>query len=264
MKKKILETICWARRYINRLAFKLSGRSHSNQQDLEDLCNKFSGKRCFIVCNGPSLKPDDLTRIQENGDISFAANKIDKIFPRTSWRPTYYLVFDDSFQRTLLSTMQKINCECQFYRTDSYLTTHKIKGHKVLWLNTDGNREYLDSPKFSADLSKVVYAIATVTYISLQLAVYLGFKEIYIIGCDNSYGIEKLKDGTIVNHNKTSYFDGSDKNDSAKIVGETWQMNIAYEYARKYADENGIKIFNATRGGYLEAFERVNFDKLFS
>lgn len=264
MKKILFGTIGWARVCINRFAFKLSGRLHSNQQDLGALRNKYLGKRCFIVCNGPSLNPDDLTRIHENGDISFATNKIDKIFSKTPWRPTYYLVFDNSFQRTLLSTMRNMECVCQFYRTDSYLTTRQIKNHKVLWLNTDGNRKYLESPKFSEDLVDIVYAIATVTYISLQLAVYLGFKEIYIIGCDNSYGIEKLKDGTIINHNKTSYFEGSDKKDSAKIVGETWQMNIAYEYARKYADENGIKIFNATRGGYLEAFERVNFDKLFS
>ena len=91
----------------------------------------------------------------------------------------------------------------------------------------------------------------------------LGFREIYIIGCDNSYGIEILKDGTIVNHNKQSYFEGSDAK-SQKVAASTWQMNIAYEYARKYADANGIKIFNATRGGYLEAFERVDFDTLFS
>ena len=204
-----------------------------------------------------------MTKIHENGDISFAANKIDKIFPKTPWRPTYYSVFDESLQRTLLSTMQNVDCECQFYRTDSYLTTRKISGKKVLWLNTDGNRKYLDNPKFSENLANVTYAIATVTYISIELAVYLGFREIYIIGCDNSYGIEILKDGTIVNHNKQSYFEGSDAK-SQKVAASTWQMNIAYEYARKYADANGIKIFNATRGGYLEAFERVDFDTLFS
>lgn len=249
---------------MNRIAFKLSGKTQINQQELEALHNKYSGNRCFIICNGPSLNAEDLTKIHENGDISFAANKIDKIFPKTPWRPTYYSVFDEGYQRTLLSTMQNVYCECQFYRTDSYLTTRKIKGKKVLWLNTDGNRKYLDNPKFSENLSDITYAIATVTYISIELAVYMGFREIYIIGCDNSYGIEVLKDGTIVNHNKPSYFEGSDKNDSTKNIGSPWQMNIAYEYARKYADKHGIKIFNATRGGYLEAFERVDFDTLFS
>ena len=95
MKKILFGTIGWARVCINRFAFKLSGRLHSNQQDLGALRNKYLGKRCFIVCNGPSLNPDDLTRIHENGDISFATNKIDKIFSKTPWRPTYYLVFNE-------------------------------------------------------------------------------------------------------------------------------------------------------------------------
>lgn len=249
---------------INNLAFNFSGKTKYNHKELEVLRNIHLGKRCFLVCNGPSLKANDLTKIHKNGDISFAANKIDKIFPNTPWRPTYYSVFDTKFQRTLLKTMQNIDCECQFYRTDSFLTTRKIKNKQVLWLNTDGNRQYLEKPEFSENITDVVYTIGTVTYVSLQLAVYMGFKQIFIIGCDNSYGIERLKDGTIINHNKASYFAGASDKDNKTIIGATWEMNIAYEYARKYADEHGIKIFNATRGGYLEAFERVDFDSLFS
>ena len=41
-------------------------------------------------------------------------------------------------------------------------------------------------------------------------------------------------------------------------------MTKAYEAFRRYADENGIKVKNATRGGKLEIFERVDFDSLFS
>ena len=39
---------------------------------------------------------------------------------------------------------------------------------------------------------------------------------------------------------------------------------LAYQAAREYADRHGIKIYNATRGGKLEVFERVDFDSLFS
>lgn len=37
----------------------------------------------------------------------------------------------------------------------------------------------------------------------------------------------------------------------------------AYKSARLYAENHGIKIYNATRGGELEVFERVNFDDIF-
>ena len=36
-----------------------------------------------------------------------------------------------------------------------------------------------------------------------------------------------------------------------------------YMCAKEYAERHEIKIYNATRGGKLEVFERVDFDSLF-
>ncbi len=41
-------------------------------------------------------------------------------------------------------------------------------------------------------------------------------------------------------------------------------MNRSYELCKEFAEKNGVKIYNATRGGKLEVFERVDFDSLFS
>lgn len=236
-------------------------QKQDNDRNLKSLQNCHKGRRCFIICNGPSLKPEDLTMIHKKGDISIASNKIDKIFSQTEWRPTYYVITDNGYQFSLLDTMKKIPAKVKFFRQESFMVTSKAGG-KCVWLNVDGDRTLLEDPKFSEDASEVVYAIGTVTYTMLQLAVYMGMREIYIIGCDNSYGLERKKDGTIVNNGTASYFAGSDSK-SDKNVGSTWEMNIAYEYARIYADEHGINIYNATRGGHLEAFERVSFDCLF-
>lgn len=112
------------------------------------------------------------------------------------------------------------------------------------------------------DLKNGVYDIATVTYSMLQIAVSMGIRDIYIIGCDNSYGKEVKKDGTVVDNGTVSYFAGSDPKET-KHAAATWEMDIAYEYAKKFAKEHDIHIYNATRGGHLEAFERVDFDSLF-
>ena len=40
-------------------------------------------------------------------------------------------------------------------------------------------------------------------------------------------------------------------------------MKVAFEFAEEYSKEHGFRIYNATRGGALEAFERVDFDSLF-
>lgn len=251
----------WLISYSNRL-FRNSSRKMKSDSLLKELRDKHKGKRAFVICNGPSLKAEDLTKIHENGDISIASNKIDKIFNQTQWRPTYYCVSDEAYQYSLLDVMNHVPAEVKFFRTDSFVTTRNVTSPTV-WLNTDGDRKLLDNPNFSERIDDIIYAIASVTYMLMQIMVYMGVRELYIIGCDNSYAIERKKDGTIVHKGGSSYFAGSDEKDNAKTVGASWEMNIAYEFARKYADEHGIKIFNATRGGHLEAFERVDFDSLF-
>lgn len=65
----------------------------------------------------------------------------------------------------------------------------------------------------------------------LQIAVSMGIRDIYIIGCDNSYGKEVKKDGTVVDNGTVSYFAGSDPKET-KHAAATWEMDIAYEYAK--------------------------------
>lgn len=233
-----------------------------NQRKIAKLKDIHKGKRAFIVCNGPSLSGKDLDTLFEHNEISFACNKINNIFGQTCWRPTYYTIMDEPYQFSLLSTMNAVPAEVKFFRQESYCVTRKVKGNS-LFLNADGKLELLDNPKFSDDISDTIYTIATVTYAMLQIAVYMGIKELYIIGCDNSYKVEKKPDGTIVFNNHDSYFKGAPEDKGKVRVISTWQNDVAYKFARKYADMHNIKIFNATRGGCLEVFERVDFDTLF-
>ena len=57
--------------------------------------NKYSGKRCFLIGNGPSLKAEDLTKLYKNGDITFAFNRVYNIFDDTEWRPKFYISQDE-------------------------------------------------------------------------------------------------------------------------------------------------------------------------
>lgn len=242
--------------------YNLSDNKQKSNRLMTELSGIHSGKRAFIVCNGPSLKAEDLTKIYQNGDISFACNKIQGIFDSTPWRPTYYCVIDEGYQHSLVDVMNQVPAEIKFFRESSYISTKKVHSPTV-WIKSYGSRSYLEHPMFSEDLRKGMYTIATVTYAMFQIAVHMGIKELYIIGCDNSYAVERTKDGKIINKGGQSYFKGSGMENSKNIVGSTWECDIAYEFAARYAHEHGIKIFNATRGGHLEAFQRVDFDSLF-
>lgn len=251
----------WYRKSVSRILFNISSSRKANLQRVQYLSNIHKGKRAFIICNGPSLLPEDLEVIVKNDDISFACNKIDKIFSRTNWRPTYYAVLDETFQYSLIDTMNNIPASIKFFSKNSYIKTRKVSGNAI-FLDTKGGTELLENPRFSEYLPSGIYTIGTTTYSLIQIAVGMGIKEIYIIGCDNHYAREIKRDGIIVNNGGNSYFKGASQKEQATAAA-TWQMNVAYEFARKYADTHGIKIYNATRGGYLEAFERVDFDTLF-
>lgn len=56
---------------------------------------KFAGKRCFLIGNGPSLRAEDMTRLHEAGEITFAFNRIYNIFDQTPWRPNFYISQDE-------------------------------------------------------------------------------------------------------------------------------------------------------------------------
>lgn len=89
----------------------------------------------------------------------------------------------------------------------------------------------------------------------------MGFTEIYLIGVDNKYANERKKDGSVVNNSMKSYF-GKDYANESAVVASTWEMDEVYKFVEKYSRENGFRIFNATRGGYLETFERVSLDDI--
>lgn len=114
----------------------------------------------------------------------------------------------------------------------------------------------------SEDITKGVSRGHTVTFTSIQLAIYMGFKEIYLLGVDFSYSVVIDKNGkTFKNDNVQDYFNG--KKYDTTMMNYNGMLH-AYQTAKKYCDEHSIIIKNTTRGGKLEVFERVDFDSLFA
>lgn len=95
----------------------------------------------------------------------------------------------------------------------------------------------------------------TVTYSMIQAAVALGFKEIYLLGIDFNY--QMSADGKV--DDNLSY--SKELNTKFKVGSPNMDYNLqAYMEAQRYCTNKGISIFNATRGGKLEVFDRVNLD----
>ncbi len=228
-----------------------------------------TGKRCLIIGNGPSLKLEDLEKSKKLGFITMASNMIFNCFEQTSWRPDYYFFTDVMGMRSVFSEKEKLtfvlkNCEYAFTRTDGLLFDYRnvedIRNLMYFDFVYSKDEEQFD---FSEDCSKQIYIGYTVTYAMLQMAVYMGFKEIYLIGMDHNFSVEKAsKDGNVTVDETVQ--------DHAKILGGTkvwgvadvYKITCAYNSAKQYAEEHNIQIYNATRGGKLEVFKRIHFDSI--
>jgi len=237
----------------------LNGKQRESLRTLRELKDKYKGKRCFVLGNGPSLTKEDVEKLRN--EVTFASNRVYKMFSVTDWRPTYFGMIDEGVaKKEDCVELSKLDCTVKFYLSEGYWAFKKISGNSC-YIHSWWQRKYLKKPGFSLDLCKGIYSIATVTYVLIQIAVWMGFTEIYLLGCDNSYRVERNKDGSIVTHNdRKSYFGNQGKLEAN--VGSSWECNIAYEYAEKFSREHGFRIYNATRGGMLEAFERKNLDEV--
>lgn len=236
--------------------------------------DKYKGETCFIIGNGPSLRIEDLDKLI--GKHCFAANGIYKMFPHTSWRPEFYFSQDALMtQDFLLRDIEKIiDLESIFTSINSKMVDFNEKYGNIQYMRLYYEEDDSGLPIFSTDCEKIIYLSCTVTYSMLQMAVYMGFQTIYLIGMDCSYPYEVLEDGTVMhNNNVKDYGDiiGDLFSEVCKDIkgvkgvwaAETFQHIKGYKAAKKFAESNNIQIYNATRGGELEVFERVNFDSLF-
>lgn len=214
--------------------------------------NIHKGDRCFIVATGPSLTMSDLALIKN--EITFGMNSITKIFDKTDWRPTYYGIQDRQVYEKMEDSI------LDYYRSaDNVFVADQLGRYFNLPANFiqfpyNGNYHiyrgaYEDySVDFSPNAYEVVYDGYSITYSLIEIAIYMGFKEIYLLGADCNYPKGEK------NHFVESGF--VDKNAASNPI----RMRVGYQAAKEYADAHGIKIVNCTRGGMLETFKRMNLE----
>ena len=237
---------------------------------IKSLHNKYKDQRCFIIGSGPSLRPEDLDKLAENHEICFGSNRIYKIFPKTKWRPDYYLSIDGDFLFSSIDEIKKSGDYPKLLR--DYARKYGRNEKDNIWylcLNSRMQRDFYNRkpPEYiSVDLSDHISGFGTVTAVAIELAIYMGFSRIYLLGCDHNYPLKADMNGNVYRDPSVSaaYFAGAEENSNAAQGVQTVDfMTESYVVCKKSAEELHVQIYNATRSGKLEVFERVDFDSLF-
>ncbi len=227
--------------------------------------NKYSGKRCFFIGNGPSLTTNDLTLLKNNNEIAFAFNRIYNIFDETSWRPNFYISQDEKMLAGCQNEVSKLDIPVKFIPIQMKWY-HNIEINNALYFNFKSQPDGVNSEFcFSSDPSVEIYCENTAMYTAAQMAAYMGFSEIYFIGVDHHFHTSINNKGEIVVDNTVKdYFSDKYNEDKDNLyIPNTERSTLTYVAMKKHCEARNIKVYNATRGGKLEVFPRVDFDTLF-
>ncbi len=270
--------LCARQRFFDRIGVKRSergfriGKIPGDQSRIAALKGSGAGKPCFIIGNGPSLKQTDIFRL--NNEITIAANGAYKAFNDWGFAASY-LLFEDVEQTEIRGPeIRHINGPLKIAALhNAYAIARPWKD--LLFMNARlADDAYWDDPgiQFSRDFPQTVYLGSTITYIALQLAYFLGCDPVYLVGVDHDYG--RLSDDfapgkitvTVENQalvNKAHFTDQYYKIGDMIGVPNVDLQTQAFEIARAAFESDGRNVLNATHGGKLEVFERIDFNKLF-
>jgi len=232
-------------------------RGRRSRRTLRSLKDTHRGQRCFIIGNGPSLKEMDLRPLA--GEKTFSLNRGYLLFERMGGPSTYHVVVNPLVVQQWARDLERLPC-----RTfASWGTRHRLDPRsEVVYIEPPSSRL---EPYFSKEVTRGMWQGATVTYVALQLAFYLGFEKVVLIGVDHRFraqGIpnqEVVSTSSDVDHFAPDYFG----------PGARWQLpdletsELAYTLARHYYRQDGRVILDATVNGALQVFPKAEFASLF-
>lgn len=223
---------------------------------LAGLKNIHAGQRAFIIGNGPSLKQTDLGRLK--GEITFGLNRIYLMFPQLGFSSTYFVSVNDLVIQQCVNDISALPMpKFLSWRSHRFFPRGPLPAN---FLYTT-----YDNPAFARDVRRRVWESATVTYVALQLAFHMGFKQVILVGVDHNSNVPGKANATIVsqgddpNHFDPAYFG----------KGFRWQLpdfetsEIGYRLARQAYESAGRQVLDATIGGKLTIFPKVDYLKLF-
>ena len=216
--------------------------------------NKHAGERCFIIGNGPSLRKMDLSPLKH--EYTFGLNRIYLLFDKMGFSTTYFVSVNKYVIKQCAKDIVKLPCP-KFISWNAQ--------HLIPFTSDMAFIRSRSGPKFCTNIAKEgVWEGATVTYVAMQIAYYMGFQQVILIGLDHSFWTKGqpnqliTSEGDDPNHFYPNYFG----------KGFRWQLpdletsELAYRLAKCQFEQVGREILDATVGGKLQVFPKVDYDEL--
>ena len=250
------------------------------------LKNKYKEERCFIVANGPSIQKENLDLLE--GENVFTVNQMirkpefAKLNPIINfWADPAY--FDENMpneSKEEFSKLFKLTCECSqdiinfvpMYAYD-FLKKRDLIEERVHFF--DASLQFYDGYNKKIDFTKRTPDFRNIVQYAISMAIYMGFKEIYLLGCDSTGIITKINSVLNQSIEECYTYDLGTKGQNyvntlvdyftveEQFVG--WaQIFHLYGEIYKYCQKNDISLINCSKTTIIQSIPRRNLEEVMS
>lgn len=226
----------------NRLTYKNSELKNYRKSDI-----------CYICGNGPSLNKVNLDELK--GDL-IVMNDHWRLAPKYKKAPTYYIINDNAYGLIELKDRMQGVLDC-FPDIPHVFSTYLGPSMDCRFKNSITNIFYYNNigrtfkHTYTIDFTKCTYYTWNVVTAAIQLAIYVGYKEIYLLGCDYSLFASRYLEHA---YDKEGVKVECPEKLRDMLFKYTITTHIHYEMAQ-YAKNHDVKIINLTSASLLDAYE---------
>ncbi|MGD9554003.1 MAG: hypothetical protein AB7D96_03745 [Arcobacteraceae bacterium] len=237
--------------------------------------NMYKGKRCFIIGTAPSIKEQDLSLLKHDYVMG-----VSKLFYNNS-----YISINPSFhvyspilsyhsqcysENTFLKMLQDMNnlipetTELFFHIGDKcFIETNNLFVHnKIHWTSYNVWNEFEQMPDFNLTNMPNIWSVSES---AIQIALYLGFEEIFLVGFDHDWfnGLLNYFDKNIMKHHAINEKEFVIQHGLDSELQMRRHAYIFSKYKKLYDLEQNIYNANANANTYVDTFPKVEYEKLF-
>ena len=218
--------------------------------------NIHDNEGCFIIGNGPSLNKMDLSLLRDYN--TFGLNKIYLMFDKVDLNLSYHVAVNPLVIEQSITEFEKLRCPSFL----AYRTAHKLARNSgnLYYLATDSQFPVRFS--FYPDISQPFTEGYTVTYVALQIAFYMGFKNVFLIGVDHNFkAVGKPNEKQLLTGEDQNHFDPRYFSNKQWHLPDLEASELSYHLAQFFYNRNGRQIYDATVDGNLQIFSKIPYEQ---